>query len=76
MIIIVGVSIAPVVANQVQGVVYYQNGSNSSQSFANPNLTSGSGAILSLTTLFFVLAIAVGAMDIAVVGLRQAGLIV
>ena len=73
LIILVGVNIAPVVANQVANVYY--NGGNTSAGI-NANLTNGSAAVLSLTTLFFVLAIAVASMDIAIVGLRQSGLIV
>ena len=73
LIILVGVNIAPVVANQVQNVVYMNT--SSTNLTANVNLTSGTGSILSLVTLFFVLSIAVAAMDIAVVGLRQSGLI-
>ena len=64
LIILVGVNLAPTVANQVAA----QTG--------NANFTNGSSAILGLVTLFFVLSIAVAAMDIAVVGLRQSGLII
>jgi xanthine/uracil permease len=73
LIIAVGLNLAPVVANQVASAT----GFNSSGGASSPtNLTNGSGSVLSLVTLFFVLAIAVAAMDVAIVGLRQSGLIV
>jgi hypothetical protein len=70
LIIVVGVNLAPIVASTVAGAVYI--GGNTSN--PNPNMSGAAGTVLNLTTLFYNLAIAVAAMDIAVVGLRQSGL--
>ena len=70
LIIVVGVNLAPIVASTVAGAVYI--GGNTST--PNPNMSGAAGTVLNLTTLFYNLAIAVAAMDIAVVGLRQSGL--
>jgi len=70
LIILVGVVTAPVVANQTQAALFNSSG------VANANFTNGTSSILGLVTLFYVLAVAVAAMDIAIVGLRQSGLIV
>lgn len=70
LIIVVGVNLAPIVASTVAGAVYI--GGNTS--LPNPNMSGAAGTVLNLTTLFYNLAIAVAAMDIAVVGLRQSGL--
>lgn len=61
-VIIVGVNLAPTVADQV---VAAQNG----------NITGASSTILGLTTLFYCLGIASVAIGMSVSGLRQAGLI-
>ncbi|MGA2130634.1 MAG: hypothetical protein ABSG05_03435 [Candidatus Pacearchaeota archaeon] len=78
LIILVGVNIAPTVASQVQVAVYpWSNGTGPGANLTpSDNFTNGSGAVLTLVTLFFVLAVAVAAMDIAVVGLRQSGLVI
>lgn len=61
-VILVGVTLAPTVANEVKGA---QN---------NGNITGASSTIVGLTTLFYVLAIASAAIGIATVGLRNSGL--
>ena len=61
-VIIVGVSLIPSVANQV---VEAQNG----------NVTGAASTILGLTTLFFALGIASAGIAIAAQGLRAAGLL-
>jgi xanthine/uracil permease len=61
-IILVGVTLAPTVANEVKGA---QN---------NGNITGASNTIIGLTTLFYCLAIASAAIGICTVGLRNSGL--
>ena len=61
-VILVGVTLAPTVANEVKGA---QN---------NGNITGASSTIVGLTTLFYVLSIASAAIGIATIGLRNSGL--
>lgn len=61
-VIVVGVNLAPTVADQV---VAAQAG----------NITGAASTILGLTTLFYCLGIASTAIGMAVSGLRQAGLV-
>jgi xanthine/uracil permease len=61
-VILVGVTLAPTVANEVQGA---KN---------NNNITGASNTILGLTTLFYCLAIASTGIGIATVGLKNSGL--
>lgn len=61
-VILVGVTLAPTVANEVAGAQ------------ANTNITGASDTILGLTTLFYVLAIASVGIGITTVGLRNSGL--
>lgn len=61
-VILVGVTLAPTVANEVQGA---QN---------NANITGASNTIMGLTTLFYVLAVASTGIGIATIGLRNSGL--
>lgn len=61
-VILVGVTLAPTVANEVAGAQ------------ANSNITGASDTIVGLTTLFYVLAIASVGISITTVGLRNAGL--
>ena len=61
-VILVGVTLAPTVANEVQGAQ------------DNANITGAASTIIGLTTLFFCLAIASTGIGIATVGLRQSGL--
>jgi len=61
--ILVGVNLAPSVANAVAG------------GQANGNITGASSTILGLTTLFFVLGIMTAGVQIAVGGLADVGLI-
>ena len=67
-VILVGITLAPTVADQVQ-YARYGNGSE-----ADWNLTGSANTILGLTTLFYCLAIASAGIGIATVGLRNAGL--
>jgi len=61
-VILVGVTLAPTVADEVKGA---QN---------NANITGASDTIIGLTTLFYCLAIASTGIGIATVGLRNSGL--
>ena len=69
-IILVGVILAPVVADQVDIAQKNTNGSTG----GTINITGASSTIIGLTTLFYTLGVAVVAMGIAVSGLRQGGL--
>lgn len=68
-VILVGVTLAPTVANEVMGARYV--GGNTS---APTNITGASSTILGLTTLFYNLSIASTAIGIAATGLRNSGL--
>ncbi len=61
-VIIVGVSLIPSVANEVVGAT-------------TGNVTGAAATILDLTTLFFALAIASAGIAIAAQGLRAAGML-
>ena len=61
-VILVGTSLAPTVANEVANA---QN---------DGNITGASDTLLGLTTLFYCLAIATSSIGIAAVGLRNSGL--
>ena len=61
-VIIVGVTLAPTVANEV---TFAQSG----------NITGSSSTILGLTTLFYCLGVASAGIAIAAQGLRAAGLL-
>lgn len=61
-VILVGVTLAPTVANQVAGAQ------------ANANITGASNTIIGLTTLFFCLAVASTGIGIATIGLKNVGL--
>jgi len=68
-VILVGVTLAPTVADQVYDARY--NASGGSDGY---NITGASATILGLTTLFFCLAVASTGIGIATVGLRNSGL--
>jgi len=68
-VILVGVTLAPTVANEVQGAR-----TNSSGGTDGVNITGASSTILGLTTLFYNLSIASTAIGIAATGLRNSGL--
>jgi len=61
-VILVGTSLAPTVAQQV-GIAQ-----------ANDNITGAADTLLGLTTLFYCLAIATAAIGIAAIGLKNSGL--
>lgn len=61
-VILIGTTLAPVVANQVAGGT------------SNANMSSAASTVLGLTTLFYNLAIASSAIGIAAQGLRNSGL--
>ena len=61
-VIIVGVTLAPTVANEVAGAT-------------GGNVTGSSATILDLTTLFYCLGIASAGIAIAAQGLRAAGML-
>ena len=63
-VILVGVTLAPTVANEVTNA---QGGTGS-------NITGASSTIIGLTTLFYCLAVASTGIGITMVGLRNAGL--
>jgi len=67
-VILVGVTLAPTVADEVHAARYYSNGE------AVHNISSSASTILGLTTLFYCLSIAAAGIGIATVGLRNAGL--
>ncbi len=62
-VILVGTSLAPTVADQVAA------------GQANGNITGASSTILGLTTLFYVLGIASAGIAVAAQGLRASGLV-
>lgn len=61
-VILVGATLAPTVANEVKGA---QN---------NGNITGASNTIIGLATLFYCLAVASTGIGIATIGLRNSGL--
>jgi hypothetical protein len=61
-VIIIGITLLPTVANEVEGA-------------STGNVTGASATILDLTTLFFALGVATAGIAIAAIGLRQAGLL-
>jgi hypothetical protein len=65
-VILVGVSLAPTVANEV---VYATNSSST-----GANVTGAANTVAGLTTLFYCLAIASAGISLAAIGLRKAGL--
>jgi len=70
-VILVGVTLAPTVADEV--AVAQQNGSGVVGGIG-ANISGASSTIIGLTTLFYSLAIATVAMGMSVAGLRQGGL--
>ena len=62
-VILVGVTLAPTIANEVQGAQ------------DNTNISGASNTIIGLTTLFYCLAVASTGIGITMVGLRNAGLV-
>ena len=69
-VILVGVTLAPTVANEVA----LARGYNGSDYAAGSNVTGASSTILGLTVLFYNLSIASTAIGIAAQGLRNSGL--
>lgn len=69
-VILIGVNLAPSVADSVIGSVYH--GGNVS---TPTNVTGASATIIQLTTLFFVLGIMAAGVQLAVGGLADIGLI-
>ena len=73
-IILIGVTLAPTVANTVKHATsdtFY----GPSPGYVNTTITGSSGTILDLTTLFYVLAVASAGIAIAAQGLRAAGML-
>lgn len=68
-VILVGVVLAPSVANEVRGAR-----GNATGIGLGTNITGAANTILGLTTLFYALAVASAGIGIATLGLRQAGL--
>jgi hypothetical protein len=67
-VIIVGLSLAPTIANEVYDARYNTTGGTGGE-----NITGAASTILGLTTLFYCLSIASAGIGIATVGLRNAG---
>ena len=67
-VILVGASLAPTVANEVK-LARFINGSNQPS-----NISGAPSTIFNLVTLFYCLSIATAAIGIATLGLRNAGL--
>ena len=61
-VILIGVTIAPTIATEVQGAQ------------DNANITGASETIIGLATLFYCLAVTSAAIGITIVGLRNSGL--
>lgn len=70
-VILVGSTIAPVVANQVSLATGFNSSGGAS---IGTNMSSSASTVLGLTTLFYNLAIASSAIGIAAQGLRNSGL--
>ena len=70
-VILVGITLAPTVADEV--AVAQQNNTGDVGG-AGANITGTTATIINLVTLFYCLAVATAAIGIAVLGLRQAGL--
>lgn len=66
--ILVGVTLIPVIADQVFEV---QNGVNNSAT----NVTGASSTLIGLTTLFFAIGVMAAGIDLAMRGLKNAGLV-
>ena len=66
--ILVGVTLVPVIADQIHAA-RYENGNNVT------NITGASSTLLSLTTLFFVIAVMGTGVGVAARGLKAAGLL-
>ena len=65
-IAVVGVTLLPVVANAVQGSLWFNTTTAS-------NVTGASTSVVSLITLFFALGVMASGLAIAVQGLKNAG---
>jgi hypothetical protein len=72
-VILIGTTLAPVVATQVYQSVNMNNGTNGGW-IPNGNFSAASVTVLGLTTLFYNLAIAASAIGITAQGLKNAGL--
>ena len=68
-VILVGVTLAPTVANEVRGAR-----GNATAIGQGTNITGASSTLLGLTTLFYNLSVASTAIGIAAQGLRNSGL--
>jgi len=68
-VIVIGTSLAPSVADRVYDVRYQANGS------AEPNVSGAASTIIGLTTLFYVLGVASAGISVAAQGLRASGLV-
>jgi len=68
-VILVGVTLAPTVGNEIRGAQ-----GNSSGIGQGTNITGAANTILGLSTLFYCLAVASTGIGIATIGLRNSGL--
>ena len=72
-VILVGVTLAPTVANEVAGATDIEFVGHNGET--NTTISGTSGTILDLTTLFYCLGVASAGISIAAQGLRAAGLL-
>ena len=68
-VILVGVTLIPVLADQV---IFAQEGNNAS---TVTNVTGAASTLIGLTTLFFAIGIMAAGIDMAMRGLKNAGLV-
>lgn len=73
-VILVGVVLAPTIANSTNAATTWYWNATQTNNTPNPNMSSASITLLNLSPLFYNLAIAVTAIDIAIIGLRNSGL--
>jgi len=73
-VVLIGVTLAPTVANEVSHATKDTMYGDSSHGFTNSTISGSSATILDLTTLFYVLAVASIGIGIATSGLKAAGL--
>ena len=71
-IILVGATLLPIVANQIQATQGYYNASGTW--FSTGNISGASATIVNLITLFFALAVMGAAVAVTISGLKEAGL--
>ena len=71
-VVIVGINLAPTIANTVDSSIRYYNGSGTQFS---TNITGASSVMLQLTVLFFTIGVMTAGIGIGVGGLQEIGLL-